>query len=297
MGPNRIVVIGGALVDVRATTGARWIPDRSLPGSARLTAGGAARNVAVDLAHLGHPVTLLTVTGDDPFGEWLVRRTSACGVDVAHVLSRPQATGLFVTVGPEGGETWSIAGAGPAEAVVPSDLEPWRAAITGAAVVASDANFLEPVQEALAALAASVPRVLLATSPHKAARLRTVLAGAAVLVCNRAEALALTGLPDTLGWQALGTALLLEGVDRVVMTHGPGGIAVLTADDALIVPAPEVTVVDSTGAGDAVAAIAVHALLAGLSSADTAALAAAAAAVVVQSDETTPPALAAVIRS
>jgi pseudouridine kinase len=137
---------------------------------------------------------------------------------------------------------------------------------------------------------------LLGTSPHKAARLRPALGGAALVVCNRDEALALTGLPGTLSWQALGTALLTEGVDRVVITDGVRGIGAITADGAVHVPPPDVRIVDTTGAGDAVAAAAVHALLAGLDTDETVRLAASAAAAVVQSPETTPAALAEVLR-
>ena len=292
MASGRIVAVGGALIDVKGTTRARWAPDRSLPGTARVNAGGAARNVAVNLARLGYQVTLLTAVGDDPFGDWVLRRTGDAGVDVSHAVRRPEQTGFYVTVGSEGGEAWHVADAGPLEALTPADLGAWDQVIRTAAVVIGDANLLEPAQSALSAHANGRPRVLLAASPDKAVRLRSVLAGAAVLVCNRAEALSLTGLPGTLGWQALGTALLVEGVERVVLTHAEGGVAVLTADAAEIAPAAPVSIVDATGAGDAVAAIAVHAYLAGLDAAQTAALAVAAAAIVVQSPEVTPSELA-----
>jgi len=294
---QRVVVVGGGLVDLRATTRAPWASGRSLPGSVRLRPGGAARNVAVNLARLGHPVALLSSVGADVLGEWLLAQTSQAGVDVTHVMSSAHRTGLFVTVGPEGGDTWSIADAGPLETLEPSDLAPWAAAIAGAAVIVADANLPEAAQRALAAQASSIPRVLLATSPQKAIRLRPVLAGAAVLVCNRDEALAMTGLPATLGWQALGTALLTEGIERVVLTLGPAGIAVLTADEAVLSPAVPVPVIDPLGAGDAVAAVAVHAHMAGLGPTETGALAAAAAAVVVQSDEATPAGFAALLTS
>ncbi|MGH2406113.1 MAG: carbohydrate kinase family protein, partial [bacterium] len=246
---------------------------------------------------LGHAVTLLSVVGDDPLGEWLLRQTSEAGVDVAEVRADPRPTGLFVTVKPEDGEGWSVADASSLEALDAAAIDKWRDAITGARAVASDANLSEPAQQALAARAGGLPRILLATSPLKAVRLRPVLAGAAVVVCNRSEALVLTGLPPTLGWQALGTALLTEGVQCVVLTLGPAGIAVLTADEAVKVPAAPVPIVDPAGAGDAVGAVATHACLAGLEPEKTATLAAAAAAVIVQSEENTPAALAAVITS
>ena len=290
-----VVVVGGALVDVRATTSARWMPAQSLPGRARLLAGGAARNVAVDLARFGHRVTLLTAVGDDALGGWLLEATAAAGVDVSHTLRTADRTGFYVTVGPEEGEPWCIADAGPVEALRPADLEAWHAVITAATIVVSDANLLEETHRALAVIARGRPRVLLATSPDKAVRLRPVLDGASLIVCNRAEARSLTGLPPTLSWQALGTALLTEGVERVVVTQGDGGVGILGGEKVVSVRAVNVSDVDAAGAGDAVAAVAVHAYLVGMSTERAAELAAAAAAVVVQSEENTPPELAAVL--
>jgi sugar/nucleoside kinase (ribokinase family) len=163
-------------------------------------------------------------------------------------------------------------------------------------VVVADANLPEAFQPLLALRAGGRMRALLATSPAKAVRLRPVLAGAALLVCNRAEALALTGLPPTLGWRALGTALLVEGAQRVVITMGGDGVGVLFSDEAIHVPAVRAAVVDTTGAGDAAAAGAIHALTAGLDLEPTAHLVAAAAAVAVGSGDNTPADLAGLLR-
>lgn len=296
MGPY-VVVAGGALVDVRATTSAEWVPGRSLPGSVRIQAGGAARNVAANLARLGHRVVLLTAVGDDPLGAWLLDETGAAGVDVAQVWRRPGRTAVFASVGPQAGEPWCVSDAGPIETITPEDLEARRSLVAGAAVVVGDANLSQPAVLALAALARDRSRVLLGTSPAKVVRLRGVLREAALLACSRDEALALTGLPKTLGWQAIGAALLTEGVGRVVLTMGSRGIAVVTEGEAASSPAPDVAVVDVTGAGDAVAAAAVHALLMGMDPGKTTALASAAAAIVLQSEANTPAALAGLLRA
>jgi pseudouridine kinase len=240
-------------------------------------------------------VTLLTAVGTDALGGWLLEATAATGVDVSHTLRTVDPTGLYVTVGPDGGEPWCIADARPIETLMPADLEAWRTVIAAATIVVSDANLSEETHRALAIIARDRPRALLATSPDKAVRLRPLLDGASLIVCNRAEARSLTGLPATLSWQALGTALLTEGVGRVVVTQADGGVGILSGEEALSVPALEVSVVDAAGAGDAVAAAAVHAFLAGLSVERAVELAAAAAAIVVQSEDNTPPELAAVL--
>jgi pseudouridine kinase len=292
---SRIAVVGGALVDVRATTSAGWTPGQSLPGRVRLLPGGAARNVAVNLARLGYSVTLFTAVGHDALGDWLLDATAAAGVDVSRVRRAASATGMVVSTAAQGGEVWCISDAAAVESLVPTDLESWRPAFDESAIVVSDANLSETTHAALSVVAASHPRALLATSPRKAVRLRGALPGAALVVCNRGEALALTGLPETLSWQALGMALLTEGVACVVLTQGAGGVGVTTSEEAVAVPARDVPVSDEGGAGDAVAAIGVHAVLSGLAPDRTAELAAEAAALTVQSEENTPVTLAQVL--
>ncbi len=291
-----IVLVGGALVDVRATPSGSLVPGRSVPGKARLMPGGAARNVAVNLARLGHRVALLAAVGDDPLGRWLANATACQGVDVSGFLQRPQPTGLFVTVGAGTGAAWCVADAGPVESLRPAELEPWRHAIGASGVLVSDANLCEDVQAALLAMSGVVPRILLATSPDKAVRLRASLGGAAIVVCNRDEACILAGMTGEPDWRLLGAALVAGGAGCAVITQGEEGVGVMTSLEAAFEPAARVPVVDPTGAGDAVAAAAVHGYLTGMSPVATARLAASAAACVVQSPENTPAALGAVLR-
>src|SRR3989304_10054353 len=98
MNARSVVAIGGGRGDGRARSHAGWAPGRSLPGVARLDAGGAARNVAADLARLGYHVTLLTAVGDDTLGTWLLDLTAGAGVDVQYALRRRGGTGLYVSV-------------------------------------------------------------------------------------------------------------------------------------------------------------------------------------------------------
>ncbi len=290
-----IAAAGGALVDVRARAASRWTPRRSLPGTVRLVPGGAARNVAADLVRLGHGTVLLTAVGDDPLGQWVLDQAEAAGVDMAAALRRRGPTGVYVAVGPKSGPAWCVSDAGVIEGLTPADVQAWYEILGGSRAVVCDANFTAETVQAIAMMASGQPRVLLATSPDKVSRLEAVLSGAVVLVCNRREALALTGLRGDATWRTLGATIIARGVERVVLTHGPRGVAVMTRDDAAWAPALGVPAVDPTGAGDAVAAVAVAALLRGLSPAETARLAARAAAVVVQSEQNTPETLSGVL--
>ena len=76
-------------------------------------------------------------------------------------------------------------------------------------------------------------------------------------MCNFEEAGSLTGCVEAPGWRALGEAILAWGAECAVITLGEVGVGVVTPLEAAFEPAPQVPVVDPTGAGDAVAAVAV----------------------------------------
>jgi pseudouridine kinase len=182
------------------------------------------------------------------------------------------------------------------ESLTPRQVEAWAPRIAHADFVVADANFTVEAAQALAALS-SCRRVLLTTSREKAPRLRGVLQGAGMLAGTCDEAAVLTGLPPGAEWRRIGEAVLACGVARAVLTHGGEGVGVITRDGAAWAAAVETKVVDATGAGDAAAAAAVHALASGLGPAETASAAAAAAAVVVGSDDNTLPGLSEALRS
>jgi pseudouridine kinase len=291
-----IVAVGGALADVHARTVEAWHPGRSLPGRVRLKAGGAARNVAVDLAHLGHRVALLSVVGDDPLAELVLGATASAGVDVGGVIHLSGQTGVFVTVGATDGLPWCVADARLLEALGPRDVAEWEVVLARATLVILDANLQEETAAALIRASAGRPRALLTTSRAKAARLRGVLPGTTLVIGQREEAAVLAGLSPGAAWREVGGRLRALGVDRAVLTLGQDGVAVVDGTGEAWTPAAEGPLVDATGAGDAVAAAAVHAWTRTMSGEETAFLARAAAAVAVGSEDTTPPALAQVVR-
>ena len=310
-----IVVIGGALADVRAAPsrtarGRTMRRGESVPGSVRVAAGGAARNVAANLARFGRSVVLLTAVGDDALGRWILDETEAAGVDTAHAVRLAHPTATFVTMIVDGDEPWCVSDAGVVEALTAEHVAAWAPMISRAAVVVADANMSESVHHAVRDAAVQSLRVLLTTSPSKAPRLRPVVHGAAIVVGSVAEGRALLTVGDRDGaesayavarrdpdWRRVGDALTRAGVAQAILTLGPRGIASVTADDHVHVDALTEPVVDTLGAGDAVAAAVVHGAVACMPVRETLALAARAAAHVARCTEVTPSSLHAVLAS
>ena len=83
-----VVVIGGANVDISVSSKTPLVPHDSTPGEIHCSPGGVARNVAENLSRLGVNVSLISVVGNDLFGQRLQEATAQAGVnvDALHVL-------------------------------------------------------------------------------------------------------------------------------------------------------------------------------------------------------------------
>src|SRR4030043_1119334 len=100
-----VLVIGAAGWDMVGRVKSDLIAHTSNPAQIRLSFGGAARNVAENLLHLGTPVTLLTVVGDDTSGERLLEAIAEAGANVDAVLrSSEYPTGSYLAVVNASGE-------------------------------------------------------------------------------------------------------------------------------------------------------------------------------------------------
>ncbi|MDQ7801174.1 MAG: PfkB family carbohydrate kinase [Armatimonadota bacterium] len=283
-----VLALGGANLDVLAHAESLR-PRESNPGRVHLRPGGAARNVAENLSRLGARVHLVCAAGQDLLWERVLAPTRDAGV-VVHPVPVGGQPDSYVALAEDGERAWAVSDMRACEALRSEHLiEALRACGPVDAVVA-DANLTEPVLAALVQVLA--PRCLLTVSPAKAPRLRGRLQGTWLLACAAPEAAVLSGLEIRSPQEALraGDRLRGAGCERVVVTLGAQGL-VWCGQEEVFVPSPQVTVADATGAGDAVAACAVFALLAGYPDEEAAQLCAWAGALTVQVEGATNPKL------
>ena len=244
----RVVVVGSANMDLVATAPRLPAPGETVLGTDFTTvAGGKGANQAVAAARAGADCVLIGAVGDDPFGATLREGLRGAGVD---------ATLVRTVAGPSGVALIAVGGDGENQILVVPGA---NGALTGlderdlAAIAAADvlmAQLEVPVATvtaaARAARAAGVT-VLLNAAPARQlpADLRSTVD---ILVVNEGEARTVAGRAhDVLD-------ALLELVPRVVLTLGARGAAYADRDGTRITaPAPIVSTVDTTAAGDAFA--------------------------------------------
>ncbi len=247
--PPRIAVVGSLNADVTLWVPRRPSTDETLHAE-RIAwfRGGKGANQAVAAARLGAEVTMVGRVGDDTQGRWLRSGLEAEGIDCRHVASVDVPTGLAViTVDPDDVSIVVAAGANAS-----LDAEGVRAA--AAEIAAADALLLQGEVSAQAARAAAeIARERGVTVVANPAPFNDVAAAvlplADVIIVNRAEAEQLRR-PDADG----GVGDLRSEV-VLVETRGAAGCVVGATDagQQITVDAPQVAVVDATGAGDAFA--------------------------------------------
>ena len=295
-GPRRLVFAGEAIVDVVMRVHA--LPQRggdTLATSAEITAGGGF-NVMAAAARQGLPVRYAGGHGTGQWGDVVRAALAAEGIGLLRPPDQERDTGFDVALVEPDAERTFVTHLG-AETV--RGPRAWDAVRTepGDAVYVSGYGLVPPASgPALGDWAASLPSdVLLFMDPGPlvaqipAAVLNPVLARCDWLSCNHREAVLLinTGLSGTGSAEPAvdpaGAArrLLARGAAaNVLVRAGAAGcyVALLASSDAVHVRTPNVTAVDSTGAGDAHSGVFLAALADGLSPLGAAARANAAAA-------------------
>jgi fructokinase len=251
-----ILVVGESLVDL--------VPDGS--DHLHVHCGGSPFNTARALARLGQPVSFLGCISDDSLGQRLRATLSADGVSLDSVIATQLPTTLafaqldanasasyrFYTEGTSAPsvDVASALAALPAEfdalhfGSLGLTLEPLADAVT--AVVESDA-----ARAALTALDPNIRPSLIGDRAGYLARLDRILAQTDVVKASIED---LAWLEPGVAPELVARRLLDRGPRIVLLTRGADGASVVSSGGLATVRAPQVTVVDTIGAGDAFSA-------------------------------------------
>lgn len=249
-----IVCIGGLNIDRKLRLLARALPASSNPCESHETPGGVVRNVAENLARLGLPVALVAAVGDDAGGRMLLEQAAQVGIDTRAVirLRRHASDSYTAVLAPDGSLELGLAAMPLVESLNPWALEASKALRAGAALVVADGNLPTDAWPLLLAeaRASGTPLVCVAVSEAKMERLPQALDGLHMLIMNAGELATVAEDPA----EAV-AALHARGVACVLVSRGAAGLTLSCVGEGVRHwPAPQVDVVDVTGAGDALSA-------------------------------------------
>jgi ribokinase len=268
----RVVVVGSINADLVVVTERLPGPGETVSGGRFARhGGGKGANQAVAAARLGARVAMVGAVGADELGDAAVAELQDEGIDVSGVVRMDDAaTGVALIVVDAHGENQIAIAAGANGRLGPAHVPrlegegvllvgfevPDQVVVAGAAAAAGWTTILNP------APARAIPEAVVAARP--------------ILTPNATEAAQLTGEEDP---EAAARALRERTGAPVLITLGSAGALLLDGEGgAERLPAPEVDVVDTTGAGDALNGALAAELAAGRPLAEAARFAIAAAA-------------------
>jgi ribokinase len=250
-----VVVFGSINLDL-VTRVARFPAPGETVGAASFATypGGKGANQALAAARAGAQVRLYGTLGNDAFADAALALLAAGGVDLDGVKRAAAATGCATILVDAQGEN-CIAVASGANALADPEAVPDSMLGSGTILVLQQ----EVAAEANAALIARArrrgARIVLNAAPARPLSLE-LLRQVDVLVVNETEAAALAAQH---GWPAAAHAFAAAAIAAaapsfvVVVTQGKDGAVAASGTETIRVHAPDVDVIDTTGAGDAFA--------------------------------------------
>ena len=256
---GKILCLGDIMLDVTAVVGAPIKQGVETRAAISTQGGGAAANVASWLAVSGTPAHLIARVGDDPAGQTVLAELDKFGVEHSHIVVSGSRTGVVVVLVDALGERTMFPDSGANSGLSAADLPPLDE-IT--AVYLSGYPLVNPASRegALDILRIVKERglpvifdpstvgVLLEVGLNQ---VREWLQLVDVVVLNEEEAHFLSGKNNPVD----AAADLLTLAPVVVIKRGGNGALAQSRHSQLVqTPALEVSVVDTTGAGDAFAA-------------------------------------------
>jgi ribokinase len=238
---SRVCVVGSVNADLTFTVNALPRPGQTvLASSLTSSPGGKGGNQAVAAARTGASVQLVAALGSDSAAEQLRAHLSANDVGLDGVLTLPGPSGTAVIVVDAAAENNIVVAPG-ANAQLTVDSSDIRAVIADSDVVLLQLEI--PIATAIAAA-----RVARAAGT-------TVIVNASPAGARPHDLLALSELADVVVVNEAEAREWHWPVPHLVITRGRRGASYLGQDERFDVPAPRVTPVDTTGAGDVFAGV------------------------------------------
>jgi ribokinase len=246
-----VVVFGSVNLDLVADVERLPRPGETVPGKAfRTSPGGKGANQALAARRAGAAVALYAAVGNDAFADSALAGVREAGVDVDGVLRTQAPTGVaLIHVAAKGENCITVVAGANANA---------HAAMVPDSRLGAESVVVLQLETPLAAVAAVASRaharrarVVLNAAP--AARIpAAMIAALDVLVVNEREAAVIAEVLDMpSGPTAFARAVARKFQVAAVVTLGKRGAVAVAGNVRYRIPAPEVAVVDSVGAGDA----------------------------------------------
>lgn len=280
-----IVVIGGSNIDIQGIPQHPLIAKDSNIGHVNISLGGVARNIAENTTRLSIPTRLISVIGQDLYGQSILNHASSIGLhmnDTLVVSSQKTSTYLSILDHHHDLEV-AINAMDIMESLTKEYIQSKKKLLEHAQLIVCDTNVSESVLETLFSLSKDVPIFIDTVSTTKALKVKPYLSKIHTIKPNKAELYALMDAPLTMDINSCAKKL---PTPYAYISLGSEGVLIKDHNTLTHIPTPPLDVANATGAGDAFMAGLVYAYLNQENALNSAYLAMSASRIALQSEST-----------
>lgn len=255
-----IVIFGAVFVDIKGYPVSKYIPGGRNVGRVIHTHGGVSRNVAEDIANIELRPTFVSVVDDTGMGTDVIGHLNRHKVNTDYIIRRPDGTGTWLAVFDNTGDVIASISSRPDLSALLDILdESGDRIIREADSVVVEIDIDVPVLKRIFALAQKYGKNVYAVVSNMSIAMerRDLLQQTSCVVCNAQEAGMLFSeeymniSPEELQ-SLLEDRLIRAGIPRMVVTLGEkGAVYAEIGGESGFCGAQHVSVIDTTGAGDA----------------------------------------------
>ena len=251
----KVVVVGSLNMDLVAR--AQRLPQsgETLSGESFVTLpGGKGANQAVAAARLGADVAMIGCLGDDAYGQQLLEALRDERIDCQAVRIAPGvSSGVALIVVDAASQNAIVVVPGANGRLLPESVQCFDHLLQEAQLIICQLEVPSATVAWVLARGRELGKtVILNPAPAAGPLPAGWLGHIDYLIPNESEAQALTGLAvtDFASASLAGEQLRALGADKVIVTLGAKGAVVVSGQGGRHFPAPSVTAIDTTAAGD-----------------------------------------------
>lgn len=254
-----IVVFGATFVDIKGHPLTKYIPDGRNVGKVMQVHGGVSRNVAEDIANVELRPTFITVVDDNATGDSVIQKLERHRINTKYIRKAPGGLGTWLAIFDNDGDVAASISQRPDLSLIKNIMEEQGdEIIKNADSVVVEIDMDSDILKIIFSLAEKYNKDVYAVVSNMSIAMerRDLLSNTACVVCNKQEA----GMMFTADYtnftpeqmkETLKTKLKTSRVRKMVVTLGDQGAVYAERDGKSgICPAFNVTVLDTTGAGD-----------------------------------------------
>lgn len=248
-----VICIGASLVDELFHAKEELLMATTNDASVTKTVGGVSRNIAQQLALLEVPVQLISVFGNDSDGYWLKQVCKNTGVQLDASITKDGLSGKYTGILSPDGSLYSAFLTNAANFLItPEHLQKHIDLLKTASYLLADANINVETAEWLLDFSnkTKIPFVLEPVSVPPARKFRDADLNGLFLITPNEDELPVLCSEKSFFTQQQVDELLNRGVENIWLHNGQHGSALYNKEKTITLNAPQINVVDCTGAGD-----------------------------------------------